>query len=149
MKLLSFTSTIDAQIETICIEFSKVPTYLPTYNPILFYLKIRIEILVIQFCKCEVNFGKLNACFFSRISRFFYKKNLMYISTKQRIVCSIFFFAALYEFCENHKYMYYCNIVAWICTEILLSYMHVALKLSRSLLCKFLKMFCDIMKQPL
>ena len=91
MKLLSFTSTIDAQIETICIEFSKVPTYLPTYNPILFYLKIRIEILVIQFCKCEVNFGKLNACFFSRISRFFYKKNLMYISTKQRIVCSIFF----------------------------------------------------------
>ena len=104
MKLLSFTSTIDAQIETICIEFSKVPTYLPTYNPILFYLKIRIEILVIQFCKCEVNFGKLNACFFSRISRFFYKKKPYVHFHKAKNCMQYIFFAVLYEFCENYKY---------------------------------------------
>ena len=148
MKLLSFTSTIDAQIETICIEFSEEHTYLPTYNPILFCLKIRIEILVIQFCKCEVNFGKLNACSFFTISWFFFKKKLRYISTKQRIVCT-FFFAALYEFCENYKYT-----TAILLHEFALKYYHtwvyVVIKLSRSLLlCKFLKKFCDIMKQPL
>ena len=51
---------------------------------------------------------------------FFTKKNLMYISTKQRIVCSTFFFAELYEFCENHKYT-----TAILLHEFALKYYHI------------------------
>ena len=42
---------------------------------------------------------------------FFVKKNLGTFPQSKELY-AVHFFVALYEFCENHKYMYYCNIVA-------------------------------------